>query len=115
VGHPHPRNYGAFARVLGYYVRDEKVLPLEEAIRKMTTLFAWRIRQLDRGVLRDGAFGDVVVFDPATIRDNSTFEQPHQFASGVKHVLVNGVPVLVDGAFTGERPGRVLTLARPRA
>jgi N-acyl-D-aspartate/D-glutamate deacylase len=115
VGHPHPRNYGAFARVLGHYVREEQVLSLAEAIRKMTSLPAWRIRQPERGRLEAGAFADVVVFDPATITDRATFENPHQFATGMKHVIVNGVPVLVDGTFTGDKPGRVLTLVRPRA
>jgi N-acyl-D-aspartate/D-glutamate deacylase len=108
AGHPHPRNYGAFARVLGHYVREQKVLTLEEAVRKMTSLPAWRIGQPERGRLAEGAFADVVVFDPATITDRATFEDPHQFAIGVSHVVINGVPVLVAGSLTGEKPGRVL-------
>jgi N-acyl-D-aspartate/D-glutamate deacylase len=109
-GHPHPRNYGAFARVLARYVRDEKVLSLEEAIRKMTSLPAARISQPDRGMIRDGAFADLVVFDPETVQDRATYEDPHAFAVGVWDVLVNGVPVLRDGSLTGEKPGKVLGL-----
>lgn len=114
-GHPHPRTYGAFARVLARYVREEGVLTLEEAIRKMTSLPAWRLGQPERGRLEVGAFADVVVFDPATIMDRATFEDPHQFAVGVHHVLVNGEPVLLDGSMTGARPGRVLTRPGPAA
>jgi len=114
-GHPHPRTYGAFARVLARYVREEGVLTLEEAIRKMTSLPAWRLGQPERGRLDVGAFADVVVFDPATIMDRATFEDPHQFAVGVHHVLVNGEPVLLDGSMTGARPGRVLTRPGPAA
>jgi N-acyl-D-amino-acid deacylase len=110
-GHPHPRNYGAHARLLGRYVREWQVLPLEEAIRKMTSLPAMRIHQPDRGRLADGAFADVVVFDAATIIDRATYEDPHQFAVGVDHVLVNGTLVLHDGSLTGAKPGRILTLA----
>jgi N-acyl-D-aspartate/D-glutamate deacylase len=111
AGHPHPRNYGAFARVLGHYVREEGVLPLAAALRKMTTLPAWRIQQPERGQLGEGSFADVVVFDPQTIADRATFSDPHQFAVGMRHVVINGVPVLLNGALTGEKPGRVLTLA----
>lgn len=113
-GHPHPRSYGAFARVLGHYVREEGVLTLEEAIRKMTSLPAWRIGQPERGRIAARAFADIVVFDPATITDHATFEDPHRFSTGVRHVLVNGVPVLLDGSLTGEKPGRVLTLQASR-
>ena len=108
-GHPHPRGYGAFARVLGHYVREEKVLTLEEAVRKMTSLPAWRIGQDDRGKIAEGMLADITVFDPERIRDRATFTDPHHFAVGVEHVLVNGVPVLVSASLTGEKPGRVLT------
>lgn len=108
-GHPHPRGYGAFARVLGHYVRDEGVLTLEEAVRKMTALPAWRIGQHERGRIAEGMFADIAVFDPARIRDRATFTEPHHFAVGVEHVLVNGVPVIVGASLTGEKPGRVLT------
>jgi N-acyl-D-amino-acid deacylase len=111
-GHPHPRNYGAHARLLGRYVREWNVLTLEEAIRKMTSLPAARIAQPDRGRLEDGAYADVVVFDAETIIDRATYEDPHQFAVGVDHVLVNGIPVVLDGSLTGEKPGRILTLGR---
>lgn len=108
AGHPHPRTYGAFARVLGYYVRDEGVLTLAEAVRKMTSLPAWRLGAPDRGRIEEGMFADLVVFDPETVIDNATFTDPHRFATGVDHVFVNGVPALRDGSLTGERPGRVL-------
>jgi len=110
AGHPHPRNYGAFARVLGHYVRDQAVLPLAEAVRKMTLLPAARVRQPERGRLVTGSFADIAVFDPATVADRATFSDPHQFAVGMRHVIINGVPVLLNGALTGEKPGRVLTL-----
>jgi len=109
-GHPHPRNYGAFARVLGRYVREEEVLPLEEAIRKMTSLPAWRIGQRQRGRLEAGCYADITVFDPDQVRDRATYDDPHQFSIGVVHVLVNGVPVLAQRSLTGAKPGRVLTL-----
>jgi N-acyl-D-amino-acid deacylase len=114
-GHPHPRNYGAFARVLGRYVREEKVLSLEEAVRKMTGLPAWRIGQPERGRIAEGAFADVAVFNPATIRDLATYENPHQFSVGVEHVLVNGVLVLRSASLTGEKPGRVLRRVVPKS
>ncbi len=114
-GHPHPRNYGAFARVLGHYVRDQHVLTLEEAIRKMTSLPADRIAQPQRGRLAPGMYADIAVFDAQRITDRATYADPHQFAIGVKHVLVNGVPVLLDASLTGARPGRILRLApKPR-
>ncbi|OQP57509.1 N-acyl-D-amino-acid deacylase family protein [Niastella populi] len=102
----HPRAYGNFARLLGKYVRDEKVMPLEEAIRKLTKLPATNLRIERRGVLKEGNYADVVVFDPAAIQDHATFDKPHQFATGVTHVLVNGVVVLKDGEHTGAKPGR---------
>ncbi len=104
----HPRTYGNFARVLGKYVRDEKVIPLEEAIYKMTALPASNLKIADRGRLQKGYFADVVVFDPATITDHATFEQPHQLATGMVHVFVNGKQVLKDGEHTGALPGRVV-------
>lgn len=102
----HPRAYGTFARVLGTYTRDEKLFTLEEAIRKMTSLPAANLGLKKRGALKPGHFADVVVFDPATIRDRATFEEPHQYAEGVVHVLVNGVAVIRDGEHTGAKPGR---------
>ena len=105
---PHPRAYGTFARVLGRYVRDERLVPLEEAIRKLTSLPAGNLKLVRRGALRPGHFADVVVFDPATIRDHATFERPHQYATGVVHVFVNGRQVLRDGEHTGATPGRVV-------
>jgi N-acyl-D-amino-acid deacylase len=104
----HPRAYGAFARVLGHYVRDERVLDLAEAVRRMTSLPATTLRLSDRGRLTAGAFADVVVLDPQAVADTATFEDPHSYAVGVEHVIVNGVPVVVDGAVTGARPGRRL-------
>lgn len=102
----HPRAYGSFARLLGKYVRDERVIPLEEAIRKLSSLPASNLKINKRGELRVGYYADVVIFDPLTIRDNATFENPHQYASGVKHVLVNGIQVIKDGEHTGAKPGR---------
>lgn len=105
---PHPRAYGNFARLLGKYVRDEHVIPLPEAIRKLTSLPAKNLKLRRRGLLKKGYFADIVVFDPQSIQDHATFAQPHQYATGVKHVLVNGVPVLRDGEHTGALPGRVV-------
>jgi N-acyl-D-amino-acid deacylase len=105
---PHPRAYGNFARWLGRYVRDEKIVPLEEAIRRLTSLPAENLGIKERGRLAEGFFADVVVFDPAGIQDHATFEKPHQYATGVKHVFVNGVQVLKDGEHTGAKPGRVV-------
>lgn len=104
----HPRAYGSFARVLGRYVRDEGVIPLEEAVRRMTSLPADTLRLRDRGRLAEGCFADIVVFDPSTIADRATYERPHQYAVGVRDVLVNGVPVIEDGEHTGTAPGRVV-------
>jgi N-acyl-D-amino-acid deacylase len=105
---PHPRAYGNFARVLGKYVRDEKVIPMKEAIRRLSGLPATNLGLDHRGFLKEGMFADVVIFDPATIADRATFEKPHQYAVGVKHVFVNGVQVLKDGEHTGAKPGRAL-------
>ena len=105
---PHPRAYGTFARLLGHYVREEGVVPLAEAIRRLTSQPADTLRLRDRGRLAPGYHADVVVFDPATVADRATYEQPHQLAVGVRHVLVNGVPVLRDGEPTGATPGRVV-------
>jgi N-acyl-D-amino-acid deacylase len=105
---PHPRAYGNFARVLGLYVRDEKVIPMKEAIRRLSGLPATNLGLDDRGFLKEGMFADVVVFDPANIADRATYEKPHQYAVGVKHVFVNGVQVLKDGEHTGAKPGRAL-------
>jgi N-acyl-D-amino-acid deacylase len=104
----HPRAYGNFARLLGQYVRNEKVIPLAEAIHRLSGLPATNLELRNRGFLRDGMFADIVVFDPATIADRATFDKPHQYAVGVKHVLVNGARVLADGEHTGARPGRAL-------
>jgi N-acyl-D-amino-acid deacylase len=104
----HPRAYGNFARLLGKYVREERLVPLAEAIRRLTSLPAENLKLDRRGALRPGYFADLVVFDPATITDLATYAQPHQFATGVKHVFVNGVQVLKDGEHTGAKPGRVV-------
>jgi N-acyl-D-amino-acid deacylase len=108
VGFPHPRDYGAFARRLAVYVHDRKVVPLEFAIHSMTSLPATVFKIADRGVLRPGAFADVIVFDPATVRDTATYAEPQKLAEGVSDVLVNGVPVRLNGKFTDATPGRVL-------
>ncbi len=105
---PHPRAYGSFARVLGQYVREEKVITLEEAVRKLSGLPAKNLKLDRRGELQEGYFADVVVFDPETIQDNATFVEPHQYATGVVHVFVNGEQVLKDGEHTGATPGRVV-------
>jgi N-acyl-D-amino-acid deacylase len=107
-GSAHPRAYGSFARVLAKYVRDEKVLSLQEAIRKLASLPAQNLRIDRRGNLREGYFADVVVFDPETIQDHATFVEPHQYATGMVHVFVNGEQVLKDGEHTGATPGRVV-------
>ena len=105
---PHPRAYGNFARLLGKYVRDEKVIPLHEAIYRLSGLPATNLKIRHRGFLREGYYADVVVFDPATIQDHATFEKPHQYSTGVYHVFVNGERVLKDGEHTGATPGRVV-------
>ncbi len=104
----HPRAYGSFARLLGHYVRDEKVISLEDAIYKLTTLPATNLRLQKRGSLQKGYYADVVLFDEGKIRDNATFEQPHQYATGMWHIFVNGVQVLKEGEHTGALPGRVV-------
>jgi N-acyl-D-amino-acid deacylase len=104
----HPRAYGSFARVLGHYARDEKVLPLQEAIRRLTSLPAENLRLQRRGQLKAGHFADVVLFDAAKVKDHATYDKPHQYATGVRHVFVNGVQVLRDGEHTGATPGRAL-------
>ena len=106
--HPHPRAYGTFPRILSKYVREEKVLTLEDAIRKFTALPAQRMRLTDRGVLKSGMWADVVIFDPATVHDVATFDNPNQLSQGMEYVLVNGVPVIDQGKMTGKLPGRVL-------
>jgi N-acyl-D-amino-acid deacylase len=105
---PHPRAYGNFVRVLGKYCRDEKVITLPEAVRRLSALPATNLGLDHRGFLKEGMFADVVVFDPATIADRATFDKPHQYAVGVKHVFVNGVQVIKDGDHTGAKPGRAL-------
>ena len=105
---PHPRAYGNFARVLGKYVRDEKVLPMSDAIHRLSGLPATNLGLDRRGFLKEGMFADVVVFDPTTITDHATFEKPHQYATGMKHVFVNGVQVIKNGEHTGAKPGRAL-------
>ncbi len=107
-GHPHPRYYGTFPRVLGRYVREEKLLTLEEAVRKVTSANAAKIHQYERGLLRPGQWADVTIFNPETVKDNATFEQPHQYASGIEYVIVNGKIVLEQGKHTGARPGVIL-------
>jgi dihydroorotase/N-acyl-D-amino-acid deacylase len=106
--HPHPRAYGTFPRILRKYVREEKALTLEDAIRKFSALPAQRLRLTDRGVLKSGMWADLVIFDPATVRDLATFDNPNQLSEGMEYVLVNGVPVIDQGKMTGALPGKVL-------
>jgi len=113
AGVPHPRNFGTFPRVLGRYVREMKVIPLEEAVRKMTSLPASILGLADRGAIKDGMWADLVIFDPATVADKATFEDPFQYPVGIDTVLVNGTVVLDEGKHTNARPGRVLK--RPSA
>jgi dihydroorotase/N-acyl-D-amino-acid deacylase len=113
--HPHPRAYGTFPRILRKYVREEHTLTLEDAIRKFTALPAQRMRFADRGVLKQGMWADVVVFDPDSIRDVATFEQPNQLSVGMRFVLVNGVPVIADGKMTDALPGKAVRGAGYRA
>jgi dihydroorotase/N-acyl-D-amino-acid deacylase len=107
-GLTHPRSYGNYPRILGKYVRDEKVMPLEEAIRKMSSAVATRLSITDRGVLKPGMWADIVVFDPNTIADKATFEKPHQLSVGMQYVYVNGVAVWKDGRHTGAKPGQIV-------
>jgi dihydroorotase/N-acyl-D-amino-acid deacylase len=104
----HPRAYGSFPRILGKYVRDEKVIPLEDAIRKMTSAVATRLSIRDRGLLRESFRADLVIFDPETIADRATFEQPHQVSTGIRHVFVNGTAVVRDARHTGAKPGQIV-------
>jgi N-acyl-D-amino-acid deacylase len=106
--HPHPRAYGTFPRILRKYVREERKLTLEDAVRKFSALAAQRMRLTDRGVLKEGMWADIVVFDPSQVRDLATFEDPHQLSQGMEYVLVNGVPVIDQGKMTSARPGKVL-------
>jgi len=106
--HPHPRAYGTFPHILRKYVREEHKRSLEDAIRKFSALPAQRMRLADRGVLKKGMWADIVIFDPATIRDEATFENPNQLSVGMQYVLVNGVPVIDHGKQTSALPGKVL-------
>jgi N-acyl-D-amino-acid deacylase len=108
IGKPHPRTFGSFPRILARYVREEKILTLEDAIRKMTSLPAQRMGIKDRGLVKTGFYADLVLFDPATIGDKATFEEPHQYSEGISLVFVNGMPVWENGKFTGNLPGRVI-------
>jgi N-acyl-D-amino-acid deacylase len=109
---PHPRAYGTFARLLGHYVREQRLMPLEDAVRRLTAVPCERLRLASRGRVARGYFADLVAFDPYTIRDHATYADPHRYATGVVHVFVNGEQVISDGEHTGARPGRVLTPAR---
>ncbi len=108
VGSPHPRGYGTNARVLSKYVRDEKVISLEEAIRRMTSLPAQKFQLKDRGLIREGYAADIVLFDEKEVKDNSTYEKPHQYSTGFKYVLVNGRICVEDGKQNETRSGKVL-------
>jgi N-acyl-D-aspartate/D-glutamate deacylase len=107
-GKPHPRAYGTFPRVLGKYVREEKLLTLEQAIKKMTSLPAGKIGLKSRGILKEGFWADVVIFDQAVIKDQATFDDPHQYPKGIEYVIVNGQVVVDHGRLTGVRPGKIL-------
>ncbi len=107
-GLTHPRSYGSYPRILGRYVREQRVLGLEDAVRKMTSAVATRLSIRDRGLLAQGYYADVVVFDPAAVIDHATFEQPHQLSTGVRYLFVNGVPVVSNGRHTGAKPGRIV-------
>jgi len=107
-GQPHPRYYGTFPRVLGHYVREEHVLTLEDAVRKMTSLPAQRMKLMDRGIIRVGMWADLVVFDPDRIIDRATFDHPHAYPDGISHVIVNGVTVIRNAEHTGALPGKPL-------
>jgi N-acyl-D-aspartate/D-glutamate deacylase len=105
---PHPRAYGTFPRILGKYVRDEQILFVQEAIRKMTSLPAARLGLSDRGLLKKGMAADIVVFDPENVIDKATYTKPHQYPEGINYVIVNGTIVVNDGKHTGAKPGRAL-------
>ena len=109
-GHPHPRSFGTFPRILGEYVRNRRLLRLEDAVRKMTSLNAAKAGLIDRGLLRPGLFADVTIFDPATVIDHATYLEPFQYSEGIEYVLVNGQLVLDKGQPTQARPGRALRL-----
>jgi N-acyl-D-amino-acid deacylase len=109
---PSPRTYGSFPRILGQFVRDEALLGLEEAVRKMTSAPAARLGLRQRGILRDGAMADIVVFDPATVRSTATYDEPRSYPVGIHHVVVNGIVVVDDDAHTGATPGRGIRLGR---
>ena len=111
-GQPHPRTYGTFPRILGRYVREQKVLPLPEAIRKMTSLAAKQLKIAERGTLKEGYYADVVIFDPNTVLDTATFEKPHQYPVGIETVVVNGIVTVRGGRHTGAHAGRSLYGAR---
>ena len=111
-GHPHPRNFGTFPRILGVYVRERHLLTLEDAVRKMTWLNASKLGLRDRGMLRVGAYADVTVFDPARVIDRSTYAEPFRYSEGIEYVVVNGRLVLEGGRSTGDRPGRSLRRGR---
>ncbi len=108
LGPYHPRAYGTYPRVLGRYVREEGIIPVEDAVRKMTWSVAARLGLRDRGLLAPGMFADIVIFDPATVTDHATFDAPHQLATGVRDVWVNGVRVVADGRHTDATPGRAV-------
>jgi|GEM_PF-481957 len=114
-GHPHPRNFGTFPRVLGLYARERKLLSLEEAVRKMTSLNASKLGLMDRGLLRAGQFADITIFDPVSVRDKSTYLDPFAYSEGIVYVIVNGEVVLEQGRHTGAKPGRALRKNRPAA
>jgi N-acyl-D-amino-acid deacylase len=105
---PHPRLYGTFPRVLGHYARDERLMSVAEAVHRMTGMPAEKFKLAERGFVRAGYFADLVIFDPATIADLGTYENPRQYPSGLSHVFVNGTAVVADGKHTGARPGRAL-------
>jgi N-acyl-D-amino-acid deacylase len=108
TSHPHPRAYGSFPRILCHYVRERQTITMPDAIRKFTSLAASRVGLADRGVIKAGMFADITIFDEATVCDRATFEKPVQTSVGIRHVLVNGVPVVRNGGVTGARGGRGL-------
>jgi len=114
-GKPHPRSYGTFPRVLGHYARDEAVITLEDAVRKMTSLAAGRLQLRERGLVRNGWWADLVLFDPERVSDTATYEDPHRYPVGIEHVLVNGELALEAGETTSGRHGRFLRLGRDAA
>ncbi len=110
-GKPHPRTYGTFPRILGRYVRKERILTLENAIRKMTSLPAQKLKLKDRGLVREGMWADLVIMDPKRVIDQATYQKPHQYPKGIEYVLVNGKLVIEHGEHTKALPGRVLHLS----